>query len=59
MNDLLGETYVKMPWHTFHQLLETIRYIAAYTDGLSQSGYSSVVEDLKEIEDETWDVSNS
>ena len=59
MNDLLEETYVKMPWHTFYQLMDTIRYIAAHTDGLSQSEYSSVIEDLKEIEDETWDVSNS
>lgn len=59
MNDLLEETYVKMPWHTFYQLLETIRYIAAHTDGFSRSEYSSVMEDLKEIEDETWNVSNS
>ena len=59
MNDLLEETYVKMPWHTFYQLLETIRYIAAYTDGLSRSDYSSIMDDLREIEDETWDVSNS
>lgn len=55
----MEETYVKMPWHTFYQLLETIRYIAAYTDGLSKSDYNSLMEDLKEIEDETWDVSNS
>lgn len=59
MNDFIEETYVKMPWHTFHQLLETIRYIAVYTDGLSQFDYSSIMDDLKEIEDETWNVSNS
>ena len=59
MNDFIEETYVRIPWHTFHQLLETIKYIAAHTDGLSQSEYRSVMEDLKEIEDETWDVSNS
>lgn len=59
MNDLLEETYVKMPWHTFYQLMETIRYIAAHTDGLSQSDYSSIMDDLKEIEDETWNASNS
>ena len=59
MNDLLEETYVKMPWHTFYQLLETIRYIAAYTDGFSKSDYNSIMDDLREIEDETWNVSNS
>ena len=59
MNDLLEETYVKMPWHTFHQLLETIRYIAAYTDDFSPVDYTSIMDDLREIEDETWNVSNS
>lgn len=59
MNDLLEETYVKMPWHTFYQLLETIRYIAAHTDGLSTMDYSAIMGDLKEIEDETWNASNS
>lgn len=59
MSDILGETYVKMPWHTFYKLMETLRYIAAHTDGLSKSDYSSVMDDLKEIEDETWDVSQA
>ena len=59
MNNLLEETYVKMPWHTFHQLLETNRYIAVYTSGLSHLDYDTIMDDLKEIEDETWDVSNS
>lgn len=55
----MEETYVKMPWHTFYQLLETIRYIAAYTDGFSQVDYTAIMDDLREIEDETWKVSNS
>ena len=59
MNDLLEETYVKMPWYTFHKLLETIRYIAAYTDGFSQIDYTAIMDDLKEIEDETWNASQT
>lgn len=59
MNDLLEETYVKMPWHTFYQLLETIRYIAVYTSGLSRLDYDAIMDDLKEIEDETWDASQT